>query len=227
MRSLWITVSCLALAHLLALGAFVGWLHTTGRLNTARVERLREIFAPTLAQEAAHRAAEEAKAQEHAAALVQAAHQAVPPVAAARQVSEKTADADVQQARIERVKREVEDLRRTLALERADLDARQTAFDRRVAEFDAMRARLQKQEGEEQFRKAVELYASLPAAKAQELLQTLVDAGDTEQVVAYLNRMETRTARKIIEKFPDPKMAADLLERLRTLGVEAHADEPP
>lgn len=227
MRSLWTVISCLAVAHILAVAGFVLWLRSSDRLDMVRLERIREVLAPTRAEESVRLAEASAERQRQAAVVAKAAYDAEPPVRAGEQVLERHEAEEVQQARLERVRREVEDLRRTLALERADLDARTTAFEKKVSAFEAMRKLLAEHEGDEQFRKAVELYGALPAAKAQELLQTLVDEGKTDQVVAYLNRMEPRAAKKIIEKFPDPKLAADLLERLRTLGVEARSTESP
>ncbi|MEC9374314.1 MAG: hypothetical protein VYC34_10740, partial [Planctomycetota bacterium] len=87
--------------------------------------------------------------------------------------------------------------------------------------------RIIEQEEDEQFQRTVLLYESLQPQRAQEMMATLIQDGDSDQVVAYLNAMQPRAAKKIIEKFPDPIVAADLLERLRTRGLQAAAPEEP
>ncbi len=51
MKRIWTIISILALANVLAIGGFVGWLQTSGRLNKDRMQRLRELFAPTITEE--------------------------------------------------------------------------------------------------------------------------------------------------------------------------------
>ena len=50
-KSLWIIISTLAIANLLALIGFGAWLHTSDRLDGERLERVRRIFAETRAAE--------------------------------------------------------------------------------------------------------------------------------------------------------------------------------
>ena len=88
-----------------------------------------------------------------------------------------------------------------------------------------MRQRLTSIEAGEQFKKTVTLYEGLSADKAQAIMETLLNDGKVDQVVSYLNAMQSRAAKKIIEKFDDPTVAADLLERLRTRGIQASAPE--
>ena len=46
-------------------------------------------------------------------------------------------------------------------------------------------------------------------------------------IEAYLNAMQERTRTKVLDEFikSDPKVATDLLERLRTRGIAARAPE--
>ena len=61
----------------------------------------------------------------------------------------------------------------------------------------------------------------------EKLLQELLDLKQVDQVVSYLNAMQERTRTKIIDEFikSDPKMATDLLERIRTRGMLARGPE--
>ncbi len=223
MKSLWIIISTLAIANLLALIGFGAWLHTSDRLDGERLERVRRIFADTRTVERTRQEEEERKQEEARQAAAEQARADLPPLTADQRLAQARDQADVAALRLGRVHREVEDLRAVLLKERASLDADTEALAKERAEFEAMRARIMDMEGDEQFKKSLSLYESLPAEKAREMLLALVEQGEVEQVVAYLNSMQTRTAKKIVEGIEDPKLAADLLERLRTRGLEARA----
>ena len=115
-------------------------------------------------------------------------------------------------------------MRRTLEKERDDLDEDIEEFIAERDSFNAMRKRIADIEGDEQFQKALTLYQSLQPKDAANTLKELYERGDIEQVVAYLNAMESRKASKIVAQF-EPPVAADLLERLRTRGLVAAAPE--
>ena len=57
-------IKILALANLLAVLGFVGWLFASGRVDGARLAKVRDIFKPTIAEESAALAEGEAKAAE-------------------------------------------------------------------------------------------------------------------------------------------------------------------
>jgi hypothetical protein len=84
-------------------------------------------------------------------------------------------------------------------------------------------------EGNAQFRKALATLEGLKPDKVKLTLQQLLDQGEADQVVAYLNAMQERTRTKVLDEFikSDPKVATDLLERLRTRGLIARASEKP
>lgn len=226
-KSLWIILSTIAIANLLALIGFVAWLRADDRLDLDRLERVRVIFAQTRKQEQRKLLEERGKAEAEATARAEAARNELPPLTAAEKVANEQENDEVAKQRFERLRREVDDLRRTLVRERTELDGRRAALDKDIADFQAMRKRIADLEGNEQFKKTVALYQALPPAKAQALMQQLIDQGKADEVVAYLNAMETRAAKKVIEKFDDAKLAADLLERLRTRGVESRDPGKP
>jgi len=229
MRTLWIIVSTLAVANLLALAGFVGWLVASDRLDQGRLERIRTVLSTTIAQEEAlaeEQAAEEERTAARQAALAKA--QRLPLTSEQALALADTFD-QLGTREIDRLDRQAQDLRRTLAQEQADLDQRRDEFAAEVRAFEERRARILELEGSEQFRKAVRLYQTLKAPVAKDMMQTLLREGEQEQVVAYLDALSSRAASKIIAEFEreDPAVAADLLERLRVRGLQASAAEDP
>jgi hypothetical protein len=57
----------------------------------------------------------------------------------------------------------------------------------------------------------------------------LIQQGEIDQVVAYLNAMQERTRTRIIDEFltDQPGVATDLLERLRMRGIAARPQGAP
>ena len=82
MKRVWTIISILAVANLLALGGFVGWLKTSGRLNKERMQQLRELFAPTIAESAKQAADVAAKKSEEEKKIQDAARSQRPPYGA-------------------------------------------------------------------------------------------------------------------------------------------------
>ena len=224
MRTLWQAVSFLAIVNLLALALLAGWLYGSGRLNRERVLAIRETLAPTIeeAQAAAEAAAAEAAAVEQAEA--EAARRANPPLASEAHLSTV---ADYQRANLQAEQRMAEQA----AQLRADLEAQMAQLERERDAFEAERTAWREsireeheRRSDEQFQKAVKLYESVKPALAKDWLMNLIEDGESGQVVAYLNAMNTRAAKKILEEFKgeaDGELAAQLLEDLRTLGLNA------
>lgn len=227
MRSLWIIITTIALANFLAVVALVAWLAGTGRLSNERVNAVREMFTTTVEQDEAQRKLEEAQRAQDEAAAAQDAFMREPPTPAESEVADQQAVSNAAQQDLSRLTREAEDLRRTFARELAQIERAREQLRQERADFDALRARLAALEGSEQFEKAVALYQQIKPQQAKAMLQTLIDQGEMEQVVSYLNAMQVRTATKIIAEFDDPALAATLLERVRTRGLEVAAETTP
>lgn len=227
MRSLWIIITTIALANFLAVVALVAWLAGTGRLSNERVNAVREMFTTTVEQDEAQRKLEEAQRAQDEAAAAQDAFMREPPTPAESEVADQQAVSNAAQQDLSRLTREAEDLRRTFARELAQIERAREQLRQERADFDALRARLAALEGSEQFEKAVALYQQVKPQQAKAMLQTLIDQGEMEQVVSYINAMQVRTATKIIAEFDDPALAATLLERVRTRGLEVAAETTP
>lgn len=223
-RSLWTVVSILALANLLALLGFAGWLTASDRLNGDRLESVRKMFSETIAEQAARQEKEQADAEAEAARAKEKEAARRPPLTAQDRLLVQTQFDTVLQQQVELTKRTLGDMKRSLDAQRRKLDSDTAAFVKKKSAFEAMRNTIIEIEGDAQFKKALGLYQSLRAPDAANALRELYDKGDREQVVAYLNAMEARKASKILTQF-EPPMAADLLERLRTRGVVAAVPE--
>lgn len=221
MKAIWTIVCILALANLLAILAFGGWLAATGRLDGSRLRAARAVLAETIAQARAREEKTQADAKAAAEAAAAEARKLEIPQTASERITTADDSDEVRRQRLERLKREVEDLQRTLSRGREELEAGWAKLEGEKKAFDEMRARVAALEGSEQFEKALKLYETLKPQQAQAMMQQLIDQGEVEQAVAYLNAMQTRTASKIIAEFKDPALATDLLERLRTRGLEA------
>lgn len=221
-KKMWNVISALALANLLALIGFSGWLYASDRIDADRLETIRETLStPAGEQTDDDKADSAAETEEQAEADGQAS-----PVSSAERLATQQNLQAVAQQRVERSRRAVEDLRRTLEKEWRKLDEAIAEFEKRKKAFEEMRKRIEQVEGDEQFKKTLRLYESVPPDEAAAMLRTLHEQGQTDRVVAYLDAMQTRNASKILEEF-GPELAADLLERLRTHGLRADAPEEP
>ncbi len=220
----------LALAHFLALLAFVGWLGINDRLSMARVDQVRVIFGRTVAAESAQADVDAEQTQIAEAAADQIDEDQLLPIDSGELLEQRIHDSRLDRQRIERLKREVQDLRRTVQREQAELDRRHGLLMRAQAAFDQRRAKIAEIEGAEQFLKAVGVLDGLKPAAAKIMIEALLrqtdgpDGADAEiRAVAYLNAMKARQRTKVMAEFvkDDPVLAADLLERLRTKGLAA------
>lgn len=225
MKSLWNIISVIALANLLAIGGFVGWLRATDRISMERVRDLRVTLSETISAKKARENDDASKADAAQKAADEEAKKARPPISAMEQLSLRLETTEVERQRNERFRQEIEALRQGLLKERAELDAERHAFDTAKTEFEQMRERIVAQEGAEQFKKTLNVLQSL---KPEEVKSTLVQIMDTakgpagkDTALSYLNAMPDRVRSKVMSEFirQDPKLAADLLEGLRVRGI--------
>lgn len=227
MKTIWTIISIIAVANVLALVGLVGWLKSSDRIDVARMREVRQFFAKTVTQQRAEEA--EAKAKEEAAKkeAEEQAKRSEPPVRADEKLEVRLRESQADVVRLEGVRRDVQVLRDTLSRERQALDEERAKFEAERKAWAKMRDDALKLETDEQFKKTLGTLEALKPDKAKTTLDELIKSNNREQVVAYLNAMQDRTRTKIVDEFikSDPKLAADLLERLRTKGQLAQA--PP
>jgi len=233
MKTLWSIISILAVAHLLALAGFIGFLAGTERLSRDRLEAARDLFLPTLAEEQA--AFEEAaKAQDEAGGAGAGAEGGEPTSAATGAEQHSPGGGAEQRARRfktvdellrEREMRFEEDrkhLARTLADEYAKLEreweelrAQRESFQQEIERQRALRE-------DEQFRKMVEILKGLSGEELKAKFDAFLAAGDTALVVDILDAFDKRTAQKVMKEYETEEenaLAADLLVRLKDRGL--------
>jgi hypothetical protein len=249
MKSVWLIVATLALANLLAIAGFVGWLKATDRLDMARIQKVREVLAPTRAQEMARQAEDQVKAESEKKTAEQKTRDALPAETAAAQIDGRTTAAEMDRQRVLKLREEVRELQRSLETERRVLDTARAQLDAERKSFNEERKKIAQIDGGAQFKKALGVYETLKPAEAKAAMQELLRAPSRteavptgtapsapgvspqgmDQVLAYLNAMQAESRTKVIKEFvkDDPRMAADLLERLRTRGVEAPGTAGP
>ncbi len=227
MRTLWNTVSFLALVNLIAVGLFVGWLGMTDRLSLDRIHEVRQTFAPTVTEVDAT-AEREAKLESDA--LQEAAD-----VAKENDPSFST-PTELNVARL--VRRQEEDLlqhvqdfanerRAELAEERARLQADQAAFEAAKQAWELATADERTRKTDVQFGKVVKLYETSAPDSVRQWIKILVEDGETDRVVAYLDAMKATASKKVLATFEgdDLRLATELLERLSTLGVPGDSEK--
>jgi hypothetical protein len=229
MKTVWNLLAVLAVANLLGLGAFVGWLKMSNRLDRERLHEIRTVLTQTVSQRKADADAVTAKADQDKKTAAEQAKVGTPPVTASEALDLKIQLSQFDQARLEAMRRDVSLLQDTLRRERQALDADRAAFAKEKSDFEKARQTVAATEGNVQFKKTLATYESLKPDKAKLALKQLIDQKQTDQAVAYLNAMQERPRTKVIDEFlkDDPKVAADLLERLRTRGMLARGPEGP
>lgn len=241
MKRVWTIISVLAVANLLALGGFIGWLKTSGRLDKDRMVRLRELFGPTIAQEKVQRDEIDAKTAADSKKAVEDAKSMRPPINAADRLELSAQGEEVRRQQLASLEKQVDLLRASLARDAAEVARNRDQLTLDQSAFEAMRKRVLEQEGSAQFKKTLSTLQDLKADQAKKALKEMIamtpaptGSASTihsgfDLVVSYLNSMDGRSRVKIVNEFiqDDPKLAADLLERLRTRGLAFRAPEVP
>lgn len=223
MRSVWLILSMIALANVLALAGVIGWLSASDRLNRDRITRIREMLAKPVAVEAAELEAQ-LVAQKQAADLADAAEKlALPPIPASDRIEADQAESELALQRMLRRQREIDDLGSQLLRRQDELDRREKDLLARIAQFEEQKRKYLEIEGTAQFQTALTTLEGLKAREAKAMLESLMSQGSHDEVIAYLARMDERKRSAIVSEFAKevPSVAADLLERLRTRGVSA------
>lgn len=230
MKTIWQVVALLCVLHVLALLGAVAWLAVTDRINRDRLAAVRELFEPTVAEEKdeRERAAEvDAEAAEHAERVAALTGAGEGPRTVAERLAEGERDREVALHRAERVRAEIENLRRFLQVEQERIEDLREALaeDQRV--LQERLDRIEQEKNDEGFRKALALYESLPSEQVKRMFMNLMEEGEIERVVTYLEAMQPRNAGKVLEEFEteaELDHAVELTRRLRERGTELTED---
>jgi len=199
----------------------IGWLFTSGRVSKDRVLTLTDLFTEPVAVEQAAIKAEEARIAKELAEQERPLPQLALNTDERNLVRVEMTQIDRQ--RLDRMKREVDDLQATLRKERRLLEQDREELIQEQEEFDQMRQRLAGLEGTVQFKKALASLSEMKAKDAKTVLGVLLSEAKSEEVVTYLSSMDDGVRTAILSEFVkagEEQLAADLLESIRLRGLE-------
>lgn len=230
MKTLWNAVSILAVAHMLALIGFIGYLAGTDRLNRDRIDEVRALFAPTIAE--ARLAAEEEEKARLAGELVDGAPGATmrtvsntmeqPSHGAGDRIAKLHTVDEMLRERENRFEKDREHLKRTLEEEMASLEK---GWEDLKAARQAFQEELERQrelKEDEQFQKLVDMLSGLQGKDIKAKFDALLEQDDMALVIDLLDRFDKRIAQKVLKEYKSDEenaLAADLLKRLKDRGI--------
>lgn len=176
MKSIWKIMSVVAIANVLALLGFGGWLKASDRLDIERVRAVREVFAETVGDQTAREEREEKERAEAERLAELAAIEAAggEPIGADTRLVMFDELEQRGSARLARMQREMDILKRMLAEQQQRLDADIAALKRDRAAFDAERERITQIEGDDQFKVAVGAFSEVKSDMAKAMLAQIM-----------------------------------------------------
>lgn len=208
----------IALAALLAMGGFVGYLYGTGKINATRVDRIAAVLRGEL---------DELPTESVGEADVDAAPDAgsEPRARTSEEVQANRRREHLESLRLERAARDLEAKRRLLDQVMGDVVRGQEALAAREEEFEKKRKYVLDAAMEEGFQKELELVESMSPRQAKEHVINVWNRHKID-AVRLMAEMDTGRARRILETFKTPEeleIQTDLLEQIRVRGMEGYA----
>lgn len=167
----------LAIANLLAIGGFVGWLKSSDRLSMERASQIRKLLSKTIADEKAEEQAAAAKVVADKKAAEEATRANRPPLTAEERLAARVEATKLDEERVNRLRREVEDLQRGLASERAAIDKDKSEFAAQKKTFEDSVKSTRLAQTDAQFQKSLTVLTTLKPAQAATMLQQLISSG--------------------------------------------------
>ncbi|MFA6043451.1 MAG: hypothetical protein WC718_00580 [Phycisphaerales bacterium] len=177
MKTILNIIVVLAIANLLAIGGFVGWLRSSDRINWERAGEVRKLLSKTITDEKSEALAASAKMEADKKAAVEAVKAARPPLTAEERLAARIEATKLDEERINRLHREVEDLQRGLAAERTALDGDKAAFAAQRKAFEDSVKSTQLAQTDAQFQKSLTVLTTMKPAQAATILQQLITTG--------------------------------------------------
>ena len=221
MKTLWNILAVVAVLNILAFAGGLLWLKSSDRLSKERVAAVRERFIKTVAQEQTDKQTADLAGKQKEADVAAAEKMAIPLTTAAEKITDQQLRGDQQSQMLLRQQQIVENMQASVMLQLAKLEEREKKLEEDKRAFAAERRKIAETEGDKQFQVALSTLEGQKAKDAKQVLRALLDQKLSDQVVAYLARMEEGKRSKVMAEFvkDDPGMAAELLERLRTRGI--------
>lgn len=108
--------------------------------------------------------------------------------------------------------------------QRSGLDEERQKISKNTQEMESRIVQLQKEE-QDNLKKMSGMYNSMSPESAAKILQNLADTGKTDTAVKVLGQMQERQAAKVLAELTDAGLAAQLVEKLKSLRrVPANPD---
>ncbi|WP_432799458.1 hypothetical protein [Poriferisphaera sp. WC338] len=223
-RLLGVAIIIALILNTLALAGLIGWLGFSGRLDRDRVDQVVSLFEMTIEDQAAAEAAQLAEAEEilkktQEAARLEAASRG--PHSFAQRLNEEGVASEVAVARLERLNREKADLHRLLQLDKQMIEQQRSALKKEREAFAEDIKQQAASSKDEDFQRTVQMLTKLKPKQSKEIFLRMLDAGELDQAVDYLNAMPTRVSGKILSEFktaPEISQMKVLLDRMATRG---------
>lgn len=222
MKAALVALCVMAIANILAVLGFVGWLKATDRLNGARIEQVRQLFAPTLAQDKSRLDAAESKAAVDVKAAKEAARLAHPAVTSEMELTARIETTEMDRQRQQRLRDEIAQLQAAIGAKLDELGRLKVQVAQARQEFEEMTRKTRELTTDQQFKKSLGVLETMKPSQAKSAFQEMMAGPDgKERAVSYLNAMDEGVRSKILQEFvkDEPKVATELLEALRTRGV--------
>ncbi len=224
----WSIVSFLAVAHLLAMAMFAGWLWQSNRLNFERINEIREMFTMTVDEAAVAREAEREERELALQAAIAEQRRVTPPIPSAAGVHRLAAHEEMEHRARRSIEQEKHILREQIIAAQRRLDDREAQFRNEQEQWELHIRAEQERRADEQFEKTVRQYESVRPRQGKDMLLELIANGQMHQAVAYLDAMNARSASRILGEFKtedEIRLATELLEQLRRFGISPEPQE--
>jgi len=187
MRSIWSTVSWLAVVHLLALGLVGAWLWTSGRLDGEKARALLEtVLEPVDGAEDVVEAGDDGP--DGASQSAEAVEAALIEQRRARLVEQRLADLHAR-------------LRADLAMAMDEAGATLARVEDRQRGLAEAQESAQDAEAQAALEAVVRQYELVPPKQAKKMFMALIADGEVERAVEYLGAMQDRAKSKVLREF--------------------------
>ncbi len=223
MKKIFLVLVLTLAMNFLAVGGAVGFLFQSGRLDKAKIAKVREIVFPPPGAASTTRPSEGPPAPQplnlanlldkHSGSMIE-------------QVDFIRRTVDAQMLELDRRQRELADLKRQVDLANQKLTADRAALDQREKDLAAREQATERLQSDTGFQNSLAIYTAMPAKQVKTIFMSLGE-GTVQQ---YLTAMDTRTAGKIIKEFKTPDETAfiqRILERIRQAQVSVTDGKQP
>jgi flagellar motility protein MotE (MotC chaperone) len=224
MKKLFFVLILTLALNFLALGGAVGYLFQSGKLDKAKITKIREVVFPPPGSTSTTQpsAATPATSQPLNLANLLDKHSG----SVIEQVDFIRRTVDAQMLELDRRQREMADLKRQVDLANQKLATDRVALEKREKALADREQAAQKLQSDTGFQNSLSLYNAMPAKQVKSIFMSL----NEETVQQYLTAMDTRTAGKIIKEFKSPDetiFIQRVLERIRQAQVAATDGNKP